>query len=234
MRFLRGTAFRYTGWMVLDRHLPRLVGCLVMTAAIMLPIWLATRRQPMPQQQAATILAQLHQQFAFIFALLLANGIVAVDRVQNYFRFYLAKPVSPLWFYGEHIVLAGVAMVGASAGFIAIFSVAVQPLWSFELLQRAVTLWLLIGMPIVVFSTVSRHDWLWGIVPWLFSAVLRSRWPRDRSTLGDVLHAVLPPYHLMGNEPVVTAGGWVWIIAWALGFFTLTLVLLARRPLAED
>jgi hypothetical protein len=231
---MRGQALRYTGWMLWDRHVPRLLGCFVLTAAVMLPFWLATRRQPLPEAQAANILAQMHQQFAFIFALLMANGIIAVDRYQNYFRFYLAKPVSPLWFYGEHIVLAGVFMMAASLSFITVFSATVSPVWNFALLQRALVLWLLIGMPIVVLSTLSRHDWLWGIVPWLLAAVLRGRFPKDQSTLGDLLHAVLPPYHLMGNEPVVSTGGWAWIIAWALGFFILTLVLLARRPLAED
>jgi len=231
---MRGQAFRYTGWMLVDRHLPRLVGCLVFSCAIMLPFWLATRRQPLPEAQAANILAQVHQQVAFIFALLLANGIIATDRFQNFFRFYLAKPVSPLWFYGEHIVLAGVFMIAASAGLVTIFSATVAPVWTFALLQRALVLWLLIGMPIVVFSTLSRHDWLWGVVPWLLSAVVRGKWPKDQSALGDVLHVVLPPYHLMGNDPVITTGGWLWITAWALGFFALTMLLLSRRPLAED
>jgi hypothetical protein len=154
--------------------------------------------------------------------------------VQNFFRFYLAKPVSPLWFYGEHVVLAGLTLLAASAGFVALFSLTVHPIWSFGLVQRALVLWLLIGMPIVVCSTLSRHDWLWGIVPWLLSATLRGRWPKDQSTIGDVLHAVLPPYHLAGSESVITTAGWLWIVGWALGFFALTLLLLARRPLAED
>ena len=234
MSFTRGMAFRYTGWMLADRHVPRLLGSLAMGAAMMLPIWIASSRNQIPEAQAASFQAQLHQTVVFIAALLCANGIIAVDRHQSFFRFYLAKPVSPLWFYGEHIVLAGVTMVAVSAGYVAVFATTVQPLWTWALLQRALVLWLLIGMPIVLLSTVSRHDWLWGIVPWLLSAVLRGRWPRGESLLGDVLHAALPPYHLMGNEPVLTASAWLWIGGWALACFAGALAVLARRPLAED
>ncbi len=231
---MRGQAFRYTGWMLIDRHVPRLAGSLAMSAAFMLPLWIATRRHELPAAQAANIQGQIHQTVAFVAVLLCANGIIGTDRFQNYFRFYLAKPISPLWFYGEHIVLAGFTAVAVSAGYVTVFALTVQPLWTWALLERAVVLWLLIGMPIVVLSTLSRQDWLWGIVPWLLSAVLRGRWPKGQSTLGDVLHAVLPPYHLMGNDSVITTGGWLWMVGWALGFFALTMALLARRPLAED
>lgn len=231
---MRGQAFRYTGYMLLDRHVPRLLGSITMAAALLLPIWIAVSRHDLPPAQAANLQAQMHQTVAFIAALLCANGIISVDRFQNYFRFYLAKPVSPLWFYGEQIVLAGITVVAVSAAYVVVFAATVTPLWTWALLQRALALWLLIGMPIVAFSALSRHDWLWGIVPWLLAAVLRGHWPRGESTVGDVLHAVLPPYHLMGNEAVLTASGWLWMAAWALGFFALTLVLLAWRPMAED
>jgi hypothetical protein len=234
VNIMRGQALRYSGWMLADRHVPRLLGSLAMGAAMLLPIWVASSRSDIPASAAANFEAQMHQTVAFIAALLCANGIISVDRYQNYFRFYLAKPVSPLWFYGEHIVLAGVTMVAVSAGYVTVFATTVQPLWTWALLQRALVLWLLIGMPIVLLSTVSRHDWLWGIVPWLLSSILRGRWPTGESTLGDVLHAVLPPYHYMGNEPQLTAAAWLWMGGWALGFFALTLLILARRPLAED
>jgi hypothetical protein len=231
---LRGQAFRYTGWMLVDRHVPRLLGSLGMLAAFMLPIWIASNRRDIPAPQLLTLQQQMHQPVMFIAVLLCANGIIAVDRFQSYFRFYLAKPVSPLWFYGEHIALAGVTLVAVSAGYVLVFAATVEPLWTWSLLQRALVMWLLIGMPIVAISALSRHDWLWGMVPWLASSILRDRWPRGDSTLGDVLHAVLPPYQLMGSGPEITAGGWLWLSAWAVGLFALTLLLLARRPLAED
>lgn len=230
---MRGQALRYTGWMVLDRHLGRLAGCLVMSAAILLPVYLGTRDRGVPPEQAANLLTQMHTQFAFIFALLMGNGIVATDRVQGFFRFYLAKPVSPLWYYGQQTVLSLVFTLLASAGLIALFSLIIAPAWDFSLLLRAAELCLLMVLPIVMFSCLSRHDWLWAIVLWLLSVVLRGEYPAADSAFGKVLNVIMPPYQFL-NKADPTAGEWLWMGAWGLIFFAGTMLILWRRPLAED
>lgn len=230
---MRGQAFRYSGWMIWDRHAGRLLGCLVMAAAIMLPIYFGTRRHPIPPERAADLLGQLHTQFAFIFALLFGNGLIGTDRIQGFFRFYLAKPVSPLWFYAQHTVFAIIGTLLASAGFVTIFAVLIAPAWEFHLVWRALALCLLMVVPIIMFSALSRHDWLWAIALWLLTVVLRGRFPVDTHPAGGVVNAVLPPYHLM-NKPGLTAAEWTWLGGWALAFFAGTMLILWRRPLAED
>lgn len=230
---MRGQALRYTGWMIADRHLGRLAACIILCGAIMLPIYLGTRDQAIPVARAGELLSQLHTQFVFMFALLFGGGLISMDRQQGHFRFYLAKPVSPLWFYGQHVVLAFIGLLLASAALITLFALIIAPAWEYSLVWRALTMDLLIVMPIVLFSTLSRHDWLWAIVLWLVCVILRGQYPASESALGKVLNVLLPPYQLM-NKPDVTAGEWAWMSAWALGFFAATMLMLWQRPLAED
>ena len=50
---------------------------------------------------------------------------------------------------------------------------------------------------------------------------------------GRVLHAVLPPNHLV-DERVLSLGQWAWVGGWGVGLFLLGLLILRRRPLGED
>lgn len=86
----------------------------------------------------------------------------------------------------------------------------------------------------VAFSTLSKHDWLWAVVALVVASVLRSRWPAERSTLGKVFNAVLPPSHLLSPSMRLDAWHWAWVAGWGLGLLALTIVILWRRPLGED
>lgn len=230
----RGGVVRYLGWQIMDRTALRLIACLIISAAIMVPIRVGTRTGPPAPEMAVQLLTALHQQFAFVFMLLFTNGIIAEDRRLGFFRFYFAKPVSPLWFYAQHIGLGLVAMLAASAAFATMFALTIAPVWHFSIMANALALFLLAGMLVVMFSALSRYDWLWMFAVLAVASTARGRWPAGESTLGSVLHAVLPPNHLIGASVQPDRAGWLWIGAWALGLFALTMLLLARRPLGED
>lgn len=230
----RGAAVRYLGWQVLDRTGPRLLAAWLVVAALCVLMRMSLPGgQPPPPEALSSMFRSLHFQLACVAVVVLFHGIVAEDRVKGYFRFYLAQPVSPLWFYGQSAMLAVLAMVAFSAGYVAVFSLAVVPVWDWRVLTSGLALGLLIGGVMFACSTVTQRDWIWMVVAIVGITVLRSRFPRAKSPLGALLHAVLPPNHLL-NEPALTLPEWVWVAAWAAAFFALGLLVLRKRPLGED
>lgn len=231
---MRGHALRYLGWQLLDRAGPRVLGGWFVAAGFLSILYMATRRDMPSPEQVEMILGQMHFQLGFIFLLLLMNGIVAQDRLQGFFRFYLAKPVSPVWFYGQHALLAFAGMLAASSFFITAGSLLLRPVWPWHLLAPATAMFLLFGMGIFLCSTFVKHDWLLAGVVLIAAAIAKDRWPRSSGRLGEVLHSALPPTHLMGWNKVPDAGQWAWIAAWGLGMFSVALLVLRLRPLGED
>jgi hypothetical protein len=231
---MRGAAVRYLGWQLVDRTGPRLLaGWLVAVGLCVLLHFASTGGPAPPPEVVSSMFRTVHFQLACLAVVILFHGIVAEDRVKGYFRFYLAQPVSPLWFYGQSAMLAVLAMVIFSAGYVAIFSLAVVPVWDWRVLTSGLALALLIGGVMFALSTVTQRDWIWMVVAIVGIATLRSRFPRAKSPFGAVLHAVLPPNHLL-NELALTLRQWVWVATWAAALFALGMLVLRKRPLGED
>jgi hypothetical protein len=230
---MRGHAVRYLGWQLLDRTGPRLLSAWLVVVGLCAPLAFARPDRPVPPQALESMFQALHFQLACLAVIILFHGIVAEDRVKGYYRFYLAKPVSPLWFYGQSAALAVVAMVGFSGGFVAIYSLLVAPVWDWHVMVSGAALGLLVGGLLFALSTVTQRDWLWAVIALVVTSVLRSRFPRGESAVGQVLHVVLPPNHLT-NETALSGSEWAWVAAWALGFVALGMAVLRQRPLGED
>jgi hypothetical protein len=230
---MRGQAMRYLGWQVRDRAFPRLLASLLIVAAIFLPLHFASRHDPIRPDQIDRIMGQLHFQLLSLAVVIIFHGIVSEDRVRGYFRFYLAKPVSPLWFYGQSFALALLATLLFTVGFLAAFSLAITPAWHWQFLTSSAAMALVIGGLVFLFSTLSQRDWIWMIVVAVIASVTRSRFPAADSTLGRVLNAILPPNHLV-DATSLSAGQWAWVAGWGVGLFLLGLLILKKRPLGED
>jgi hypothetical protein len=231
---MRGQALRYLGRQIMDRTGPRVLVAWVIVAGLCVPLHFAMKQQQdAPRAASLQIVHQLYFQLACLAVVAIFHGIVSDDRVRGYFRFYLAKPVSPLWFYGQSFVLGVLGMAVFTAGFLAIFSLAVFPAWHWQMLTSGLALGLLIGGMIFVLSTLTQRDWIFMILVVILATVLRARFPREGSTLGRVLDAILPPNHLT-NELVLTAGQWLWVAGWGVGLAMLGLLILKKRPLGED
>jgi hypothetical protein len=229
---MRGQALRYIGWQIWDRAGPRLLVSLTIVAAVCLPLHFAMKDRPPPPEQLTAVMRALYQQFAGIAVVVFFHGIVSEDRTKGYFRFYLAKPASPLWLYGQAFVLSVLGVLAFSAGFLAIFSLAVRPVWEWPLMLNGLALALLLGGLIFCFSPLTRHDWLWMLIAIVASTVLRGRFPAAQSTFGRVLEAALPPNQLLFES--LTARQWAWLGGWGLGLFIIGLLILRWRPLGED
>lgn len=231
---MRGHVLRYLGWQIWDRTGPRVLASWFMMLALTAAIHAGmTSDGTPPDDRLRSILSQLHQQMVFIAMLLLTHGIVAHDRTQGYFRFYFAKPVSPVWYYAQAIILAFVGAIAASAGFVVFSAWLVKPLGLWPLLYHAVSLFALFGLLMFVYSMLTKYDWLFLILTLILSVLLRARWPAAKGGVGPVLHAVLPPVHLIGWATEPTTAQWLWLGGWSLGLFLLGLAILRWRPIGE-
>ena len=230
---MRGHVLRYLGWQIWDRTGPRVLASWFIMLALTAAVHTGVSRGAPPDESLRQIMAQLHQQMVFISMILLTHGIVATDRTQGFFRFYFAKPVSPVWFYGQSLVLAFIGLIAASAGFVVFASWLIKPLWPWALVLNAIALFALFGLLMFVLSMVTRFDWLFLILIVVLSLFLRARWPADKGGAGRVLDAVLPPTHLIGWSVHPTTSQWLWLGGWSLGLFLLGLAILRFRPIGE-
>ena len=230
---MRGAAFRYLGQQVIDRTGPRILVSWIIVAAICLPVHFMVKQSSPPPAQLTLMVTSIHFQVASIAMIALFHGIVAEDRSRGYYRFYLAKPVSPLWFYGQSYVLAILGMLVFTAGYLAIFSLAVAPTWHWQLLVPSLTLGILVGSMVFVLSTVTTRDWILMIVLVILISMLRHRFPKEQSTLGTIINVVLPPNHFVGDT-ALTTWQWAWVVGWSLALFLAGLAILRYRPLGED
>ena len=230
---MRGHAFRYVGWQIRDRTGPRVLAAWFIMLAILSAAHVGMTRGAPPDESLLQVMAQLHQQMIFIGMLALTHGIVAEDRTQGYFRFYFAKPVSPVWFYGQSLVLALVGIVVASAGYVVMASWLVKPLWPWALVLHGISLFALFGLMMFVFSLVTKHDWLFLVLILVLCLFLRARWPVEKGGAGPLLNAVLPPVQLIGWNVQPTGSQWLWLGGWSLGLFLVGLAILRWRPIGE-
>ena len=231
---MRGQVFRYAGWQGLDWALPRLLASLFLSLAVLWAVSNGLKNGAPAGDQLLKIMLQVHQQIMYLVVILFLHGIVSQDRVQGFFRFYLAKPASPLWFYAQKLLVTFAGVFAASAGFVVIGSLLIKKLWPWEAVGHTVAILLVFGMLMFVYGTLSRHDWLWAILTVLLASALRNQWPAAQSTWGRVLEAVLPPNQFIGGAEHPTHAQWAWMAGWAVGLFALALFLLRVRPLGED
>jgi len=235
---MRGNALRYVGWQARDRALPRLAVCLAVIAALGLPVATGARLSGLPFG-AEILVRGIHGEMTVLFALIMAAGVIAQDRNRGWFRFYLAKPVSPLWFYGQGAALSLAGMFAASAATQVFFMVSVDTGWSWVLMRDGALAYVLVGATVLFWSSLVRRDWLFALGTLILSSAARGLLPRERGGLGAVLHAILPPFHLletnaMAGAQAIPREDLLWIGAWGVGLGVVAMVILRRRPLGED
>lgn len=231
---MTGQALRYVWWQIRDRAGRRALICIVIALAFSIPVFVAAGDGNLPANAGGQMLQAMFVQLSLVFALVMTTGLIANDRRQGWYRFYLAKPVSPVWFYGQAIVLAALGMVVASLGFVAIFSRALDVSWTWRPAADGLLTFGLVGMTVIFWSSLVRRDWVAGLVTYIVILMARDAFRRGEGVVGDVLNVVLPPMHLVGGLRSLSSGEVWWIVAWAVILLAATVTMLRIRPLGED
>jgi hypothetical protein len=227
---------RYAGWMARDLATGPGVPMAVLTVLAAL---LTSRLQVTgPVGDAARAACQVVLDWTAIALTLLATGgLVSGDFAIGHQRTLFAKPVSaPLyylqrWLLGLLAVLVGTAVVAQTLA--ARFG---EPSPGPAFVARLVLLYLVVGGLVFLLSTVTRRDWLAAAVLLAWQAALGGIRSMGfaQGPVGIVLHAVLPPIHLVGlSGPLPRGTALAVTLGYGAALLLGALALLQWRPLAR-
>ncbi len=227
---------RYAGWMA--RDLAAGPG-LPMAVLTVLAALLTSRLQVLgPAGDAARAACLVVLDWTAIALTLLATGgLVSADFAIGHQRTLFAKPVSPPLYYLQRWLLGLVAvLVGAAVVAETIAARFGEPLPGAAFVARLALLYLVVGGLVFLLSTVTRRDWLAAAVLLAWQAALGGIRSMGfaQGPVGTVLHAVLPPIHLVGlSGPLPGGAELALVLGYGVTLLLGSLAVLEWRPLAR-
>lgn len=227
---------RYAGWMA--RDLAAGPG-LPMAVLTVLAALLTSRLQvagPAGDAAHAACLVVLDWT-AIALTLLATGGLVSADFAIGHQRTLFAKPVSPPLYYLQRWLLGLVAvLVGAAVVAETIAARFGEPLPGAAFVARLALLYLVVGGLVFLLSTVTRRDWLAAAVLLAWQAALGGIRSMGfaQGPVGTVLHAVLPPIHLVGlSGPLPGGAELALVLGYGVTLLLGSIAVLEWRPLAR-
>ncbi|MHB1298277.1 MAG: ABC transporter permease [Gemmatimonadaceae bacterium] len=238
----------YARWQLRD-SLPRLATPLVIFLSIgMLPLWALARQsggfaamrvEGQAQEMALVAYNSTLTLAMTLGAVLLATGVVALDRERQHFRFLFSHPVVPWQYYLQRFVVGAVmfslVMALIPLGFSALVAdVPVLPVITSSLMYA-----LLYGSLATLCGALLNKDGILFIGVILIAGVLQQSKPMLPEWVGAVANS-LPPIHVTGIVRAAwlagrsaDTGDLVLVGLYSLGLLAAALVLIRRAPLAR-
>ena len=182
--------------------------------------------------------------YAVVAAVFAAQGLVARDRWRGFDRILFSHPMSPVRYYGQGFVVAGVAAVSLGVVAAGVFSVAVRPVSVVGVAGYVGLAWLTVGALAVAVSAVTSY-YLPVLLALLAAAEVLDRFAHGLRASGPTAASVglewaqylLPPIHVLAalREPfargrVVAVSELAWPLAFGLCAVVLAVLVLSRRP----
>jgi len=231
---------RYAPWQLLDYLVPTGLTAIAIGMFLGLPLYMMTQGgvSLAGNDPAASMEATVAGTLAFLLVLLAVQRLVAGDRTAGYSRFYFAKPVSPVAFYLQKLVMHGVGLLLVTGVLWLLAAMAGVTIHGWALLASVALAYVTLGGLAFLCSTVTRFDWTVVVVVWLAAALMRVLFFTHGLPLWPL--RLLPPTQELDLARVALFSGAtppVAAIAWPLGYGVvatlLGLVILSRRPLAS-
>lgn len=180
--------------------------------------------------------------YALLGAVFAVQGLIARDRWRGYDRVIFSRPLTPVRYYLQGFVAAGVAVVALGVVAAGLFSVAVHPVSVPGVAAYVALAWLVVGAFAFAVSTLTAY-YLPLVVGLVAAAALRDRFAdalRASGSTNPVVEAaqyLLPPTGVLVELRESFARGHVIgpdVLAWPLAFGALWLAvsifMLHRRP----
>lgn len=179
--------------------------------------------------------------FAFIAGAAAAHGLVARDRSRGYDRLVLSRPLSPVRYYTQGFVLAGIGGIVVAAAAAELYAVAVHPVSVLGVAGYVALAWLLVGGLAFLISTLTTFH-LPALAALFGADVAVDHYASGLRDAGsgnaflDAVQYVLPPGHVVVALREPFARGLTVdprVLAWPAGFglacVVVAMVLLRRR-----
>ncbi len=172
-----------------------------------------------------------------VFVVLATGGIVSADLGLGYYRTLFARPVSPPLYYLQRWLLGGVVVLIATTGVgVAAASRIGSELPIGRVLAQSALFYLLLGGLVFLLSTITRRDWLIGVLVLVAYTGLELARSLGAAAAGAaaVLYAVLPPFGLADvGEAVPVGGALLHVLLYGSALVGAALAVIRVRPLAR-
>ena len=179
--------------------------------------------------------------FAFVAGAVAAHGLVSRHRTRGYDRLVFSRAVSPVRYYTQGFVLAGIGAVVLGTVGAEAFAVTVHPVWLPGVAEYIALAWLLVGGVAFLLSTITSF-YLPVLALVLAADLTVDHFTGPLSAAGAAplvagLQLLLPPAHVLVTLRAAFARGLPVepvAVAWPAGFGAACIVgamiLLRRRP----
>jgi hypothetical protein len=189
-------------------------------------------------QQAFELLLVI---FAFVAGAAAAQGLVSRHRSREYDRVLFSRPISPVRYYSQGFVLAGIGGVVIATVGAEVYAVAVHPVSLPGVAGYVALAWVLVGGLAFLLSVLTVfHLPLLALVLAADLAVDHYMTALSRVGVGPVAATVqylLPPAHVLVALRGVFARGFLvdpralaWPVCYGVACIVIAVVLLRRRP----
>jgi hypothetical protein len=179
--------------------------------------------------------------FALVSAAVAAQGLIARDRRRGFDRVLFSRRVSPVRFYGQGFVIAGVASVAMAAIVAQLYAAMIHPVWVPGVAALVSLSWLCVGSFAFLLSALT--PFYLPMLAVLVAADFALDWlatsgGSDASqAIVSVVQYVVPPAHVIValSAPLVRAAAVdarlvVWPATYGLVSLVATFLVLRRRP----
>lgn len=210
-------------------------------------VYFESRRMPMPQGAKLQSFTMLLSMFTTVAPFVAMSGVFATDRANGYTRFLFAKPVSPVRFYAQSVLVRLIGYLVVGCALLLWWGRYDPPAISFKFVVDLTGAFFAVGGIIFLLSVVTRYDGLIAIAFVLVSAVVWDKW--EQAT--GIRHAVtylFPPIGklsathawFLGLNDLGTLGAipfptkwFLWTSGYGVACLVLGLVLLRRVSLTK-
>lgn len=190
----------------------------------------------------ADLLGGLVSSTVMVGVLFATGGVAGVDIKQGYYRAYFSKPMAPWWFYLQRWLLGGLAVltIPALLGLGIQLALGKGTGLSWQIFAAVALSFLLIGGVVLLASTFTARDWLLAFLVYFLQARLHdvkelfAMMGNDLPRSVELLHAVLPPFHLASPGVDLPSGSeLIHVLCYGAALVIGALLVLAWRPLGS-
>ena len=154
--------------------------------------YFASQKMTMPAGAKLQSFTMLLSMFTYVAPFIAMSGVVASDRTSGYTRFLFAKPVSPVRFYAQSVLVRLIGCVLVGCALLLFWGRYYPPGFSLRFVVDLIGAFFAIGGIIFLLSVVTRYDGLIAIGFVLASFVIWEEWGQATGIRHAVTYLVPP------------------------------------------
>ncbi|MEP6491421.1 MAG: hypothetical protein ABJF01_02000 [bacterium] len=154
--------------------------------------YLASRKMKMPLEAKLQSFTMLLTMFTTVAPFIAMSGVFATDRSNGYTRFLFSKPMSPVRFYAQSVLVRLIGYLAVGCALMLVWSRYSPPGISLRFVADLTGAFFAIGGIIFLLSVVTRYDGLIAIVFVLVSAIAWDKWEQATGLRRAVTYLVPP------------------------------------------